>query len=124
MNIFQLTLKNFATIGIDPNLVLQPYPFNEKIFLGFLILGSGVICNFMYIFYEAKTYTEYTRTIYMCSLELLIIFTLTIIIFKVKMFFKLFNDDCQNLVNTSKYEIKYHHFHSKRSFSKMTPFQH
>lgn len=101
LKIFQLTLKNLATVGISPNLATQPYPLNGKIYLGILILGSGAICNVIYIFQEAKTFSEYSISIYMCSFTILIIFILTILILNVEKLCNLFDDDFENIVNTS-----------------------
>lgn len=98
--VFQLTQKYFATAGIVPNLAIQPYPLNGKISIGFLLLGSSLICNFKYTFYEARTFVEYTQSIYMCSIAALIIFALVIIILKVEKLFEFING-CEKLINTS-----------------------
>lgn len=103
MKILQLVQKNFATLGVSPNLSLQPYPFNTKIIIGFVTLSLSLSCNLVFAISEAKTFTEQTQSIYMVSLTVLIMFALTIIILKVNKLFCLI-DDCENLVNTSEYE--------------------
>lgn len=99
LKVFQVTLQNFAIAGITPNLLHQSYPLNGKISTGFLILGLSMICYFEYTFYEAKTFIEYTQTIYLGSLAALIIFALVIIVGKVKKLFE-FMDECEHLVNS------------------------
>lgn len=99
--IFQIVLKNFATIGIEPKLIAQPNPLNVRILMGFGFLGLSIICIFKYFFYEAKTFIEYTQTAYMGSAAVLLISALLILILNVESLFKLIND-CENLVNLSK----------------------
>lgn len=94
---FQEVLQNLAIAGINPMLSERPYPFNGKIFMGFLILGSSMICNFKYILCEANTFIEYTQNIFMGSLAVLIIFALVIIIRSADELFE-YIDDCGNLV--------------------------
>lgn len=100
MKILRLTLANFATIGVNRKLLLQPYPVNAKIFTGFLIIGAWFILNFVYIVFQAKTFAEYIQGTYIFSLAVLIILALVIIIFNVKKLFQLI-DFCENLINTS-----------------------
>lgn len=100
MKILQLTLKNFATIGVNPNLSLQPYPFNAKIFISVLILSSYLICNLVFLFYEAKTFTELIQSIYMSFCIASIIFCSAVIISNVNKLFQTINA-CENFVNTS-----------------------
>lgn len=99
LKIFQLVHKNFANIGISPDLAEQPYPFNGKIIMGSATLLLYVICSLMYLFDEAKTFTENTRTIYMCSLAAVIFFDLMILILNAKELFQLMNE-CVSIVNT------------------------
>lgn len=102
MKIFQSVQRNLATIGVSPKLSHQPYPFNTKIITNFLILESFVISNLAFEIFEAKTLTELTQSIYICSLGCLNTYVLSEIIVNVKKLFKLIND-CENIVNTSEY---------------------
>lgn len=95
--VFQMVQQKFAIAGITPSLSNQPYRFDGSISMGFLIVGLFMVCNFKYTFYEAKTFIEYTQTIYMGSLAALIIFALAIIILNVDKLFQFIND-CGNLV--------------------------
>lgn len=104
MKILELTQKNFATVGVTAHLAHQPYPINAKISIGFLILSSYFICNFVFAFCDAKTFTEYTQSIYVTSAVALIIFCAVVLVLNVKKLFKLIKD-CEIIVNTSEYEI-------------------
>lgn len=104
MKILQLTLKNIATIGVNPNLSLQPFPFNAKIFFAFLILSSYLICNLVFLFYESKTFTERIQSIYMSSGIASAIFCWVILIFNVNKLFETINA-CENLINTGEYRF-------------------
>lgn len=112
LKIFQLNQKNFAAIGLNSAVVAQQYAFNEKLLLGILILIFSGTCNLMYTVCEAKTFSEYTQSIYMCSLTTLISLVLLIVIFNVKKLFGFVND-CENFANTSESEkSKFNTFHS------------
>lgn len=100
IKVFQLTQKNFSTAGITANLVTNSYPLNAKILLGFLILGSAIVCNFKYTFYEAKTFIEYTQSVYMGSMATIIILVLLILINHVKKLFEFING-IESVANTS-----------------------
>lgn len=100
MKVFQITQKNFASTGIGPKLINQSYPFNARILIGLFILSLGMTFSFVYTVYEAKSFAEYTQTIYICSATVIIFLALLILISKVKSLFRLTNG-CDKLVNTS-----------------------
>lgn len=102
--IFQIVLKNFAAVGIEPNLVVQPYPINGRILMGFCILGSYMICNFKHTF-VAKTFVEYTQTAYMGSAAFVLFFVIWILLLNVKKMFKLIND-AESIANLSVYTVQ------------------
>lgn len=100
IKIFQLSQKYFAAAGIGPELAAQAYPLNGTILLGFVILGSAFVCLLVYIFVEAEKFSEYTQSIYLCSLVALINVILLVIIFNVDNFFHTIIDH-EEIVNTS-----------------------
>lgn len=100
MKVFQIIQKNFATIGISPNLATPAHPFNGRIFVGLFILGSSIICNLIHMFYTAKSFADYTKSIIINSDTTLIIFALLIIVFNSEKLFKFINA-CNDAVNTS-----------------------
>lgn len=104
IEILQLTRKNFAVVGITPDLVDQPHPLNEKILLGFLLLTCSIICNLMYTVCEAKTFIEYTQSIYMFSIAALVTLVLMTILSNVTNLFN-FTYGLESLVNTSKQQM-------------------
>lgn len=98
---FETIQKNLASVGITPALASQSYPFNATIFYGFLKLGSAVYCTSIFIIFDAETFVEYTQSIYVDSLAMLIIFALLIVILKVERLFKYISGN--DLVNTSEF---------------------
>lgn len=65
---FQNVRKKFEILGLGPDLAMQPYPFNRRLCMGFLLLGFINTFQLMYIFNEAETFAEYTQSIYFCSI--------------------------------------------------------
>lgn len=102
--VFECILLNFATVGIEPSIVAQPYPINVRILMGFGILGAYMFCNFKYTFYEAKTFIEYSQTTYIGSGALLIAIYLLVIVLKIEKLFKFIND-CEHIVNLGEYNV-------------------
>lgn len=102
LKVFQTTQKNFAMMGISRKLATQAYPLNVRILMGFLILYSLAIFNLIYTIYYAKTFAEYTQSVYVFSLGALIILALFIVILKVNKLFELI-DNCNSIVNMSTY---------------------
>lgn len=101
IQILELTQKNFAAIGIAPDLVHQSYPFNRKIFWGFLVLILSLSCNSMYAFREAKTFSEYTQSTHMLSMAVLFALILVVLLLSATQLFNII-DGLENLANTSK----------------------
>lgn len=103
MKVFQAIQSNFAIVGINPIVAKQPYPFNVKIVLGILLLGSAIVCNLLYVIDDAETFAEYTQTIYICSVSCLILSALIITILKMKKVFEFINytDELTNTRNAT-----------------------
>lgn len=99
--VFPILLKNFATLGISPNLATQAYRLNGRIFMGFLVLGSLIYCTFVFVMYDANAFVEYVQAVYACSFGTLILLSLAIAILKVEKIFELIND-FDSLINISK----------------------
>lgn len=103
IKIFQKIQKNLYKIGIDSNSATQLNPFNAKNLMGLLSLGLGIIGSIMYIIIEAKTFIEFTESIFECTAFIQIILNLMIMIFYLSELFKAINN-CECLANTSKSE--------------------
>lgn len=101
MEILQATQKSLDTLGISKNLVIQPYPFNGRAVAGLLVLLTGLTGCLTFTFYGAKTFPEYTQSIYMAAAIALINFSLLIFVLNAKKCLKLI-DDTEAIANTSK----------------------
>lgn len=104
---FKIARKYYAIMGVTSALAERPYPFNGRILCGFLALGSCIFSTSVFVIYEAETFVEYTQAIYICSIAVQHIFTVLIIILRVKNLFALING-CENLTNTSEFEMSQH----------------
>lgn len=102
IKIFQTVREYFAIIGINRVLVDQPYPFNRRIFLGFLMFGLAITSLFTFIISQAKTFWEFAQSIYTCSAVILGICCLFILVFRVHILFK-FIASFENVINTSEW---------------------
>lgn len=103
---FNTIRKNFAMVGYSPTLVTQSYPFNWKIFIGFLLLISNITFVCVFIFNDAETFFEYTQSIYIASVVGLFIFIFVILILKVEKFFEWINRS-DRMVNTGKWRFNF-----------------
>lgn len=105
MKIFQMSQKYFTILGISPNLIVQPYPFNRRISIGFLMLGLVLICNYVFIIYGAKTFLDFSQSIYIGSALAVGSLALAVLVFRVKILFE-FIVNFENAINTSKWTPK------------------
>lgn len=101
--VFETTMRNLAVLGISPILATQAYPFNVRIFIGFLILGSSISSSTVYIIYDAKTFLDYTQAIFAGSFATMFILFLLIVIHRVEILFDFFKR-CDAFIKTSKSE--------------------
>lgn len=98
---YGMSQKYFATAGITASLTKQSCPLNGEILLGFLLLGSGIYSSIVFIAFDAKTFAEYTQSVYMGSLLTFISSIVLALISETKEVFDAI-DGCDNLVHTSK----------------------
>lgn len=105
IKILQTIQKKFAIVGIYLDVVSQPYLYNGRIMMGYFIMGSATVSNFVYIFYEAKSFGEYTRSSFFCAACIYVSIVLTILTQKVKKIVEIINE-IENLANTSKYILR------------------
>lgn len=104
MKIMQLLQTNLATAGITLDLLIQPYPLNAKILMGFSILCISIICLSEPFFNEEKTSFDYVESNCAGSYVIFIISILLFLILKVKQLFGLISD-CECIANSSEYKI-------------------
>lgn len=101
LKIFRVIQKNLSAVGIDSNSGNQFRRFNEKNIMGLLKLSICIAGSLMYIFNEAKTFLEYTQSIYMCSTFIIVTLILIVLIFNLNELSKNIQD-CERIANTSK----------------------
>lgn len=88
MKLFQTVQRNFAALGIRTN---QP-KFNKNLAKSCFIYYFSFFMSIRFLFFEAKTFLEYTSSIYLTT-ALLVIFTyFTIFILKLEKFFELIDN--------------------------------
>lgn len=104
IRIFQVIQKNMAAAGISPKLLIQSYPLNGKIFIGFVILGFDFTSFCVYLFNYAQTLGDGMQSIFICSVTIYVSTMLTIIILNVKKLFNLIYE-CEDFANISKWEL-------------------
>lgn len=99
LKIFLAIHKNLASLGIAPMNSTTRFP-NAKISIDLLTLGLSTICASMYILIEAKTFLEFTQSIYLFSGTILVALIFLVVLFNLSEMFEII-DDCECLVNTS-----------------------
>lgn len=87
---FQLTKKYLAILGVSSNLMVQRYPINRNILVGYFILSVAIICNFAFVIFQNKTFWELTQSIYFTSDALVCTLGLTILVFRTNKLFESF----------------------------------
>lgn len=100
VTILQTTQKNLAMLGIIPKLVTQSCPLSGKILSGFLLLSTSSAFVCVYIINDAKTFIDYTQSVYIASVGILLFFEMLILILKVEELYKFVNR-CNGIINTS-----------------------
>lgn len=98
MKLFSLIRKNFDILGIC--LDQSNHRFNTKIFFISFSYGLTCVSYFLFLFYEANTFWEYTNNIYATSTAILIVTCFLIIIYQITNVFELI-ENCENFVNKS-----------------------
>lgn len=83
MKVFQTIQKQFAILGISsPRPPIQKYPFNERIYFGFLLFGCSTVSKFVYIFHVASGFIEYVECVSVISGSIIIIVCFGAIVFR------------------------------------------
>lgn len=100
VRIFQAAQPYFAILGFDSALANQQYAFNWRIFFGFLLSGVATILFLMFIIIEAKTFWEFSQTIYFYFVMFIEFITLIVLVFQAQKIFN-FIANFENVINTS-----------------------
>lgn len=98
MKIFHTIQKAFGILGFSSNQSLHRYPFNGRIWMGFVVFGICLISYLYYLFNIANTFMEYTQSVYVTGAVILIGSSYIIILIKMKKLFQ-FIDFVEDLPN-------------------------
>lgn len=98
MTLFSLTRKNFEYLGIF--LCQSEYPFNKRISIAILSYSLSCALYCLFFFYEAKTFWEYTSSIYSSAITIFIVACFITIIFRIRKIIE-FIDNCEKIVYKS-----------------------
>lgn len=96
MALFRLIRKNFESLGIS--LHQSKHRFNTKIVFISFSHCLNCVSYFLFLFYEANTFWDYTNNIYAFSTAILIVTCFTIVIFQMRNLFELI-DICEKFVD-------------------------
>lgn len=88
MKLFNTFKANYAILGITAYQSLQPYPFNIKILMTFLMFSLSTTSHLVYTFYVANTFTEYTECITTTSGSFIISLCFATMVFKMTTLFE------------------------------------
>lgn len=99
IKIFQRSQKYFETLGINPGLMIQLFPFNQKIVFKYLVYGCQLASNVAFALHEVKSFWEYIQSIFLCSISIFAATILSILIFRVDILFQ-YIASFENIVNT------------------------
>lgn len=107
MKIFRTYKKNYAILGIElSNQSTQKYPFNPRVFFGFLSFGCAIIFEFVYIFHVANAFMEYVVAICTTSGTIIMLVCFAAIVFKRNLLFDAI-DITEKLIDTSEYNFEF-----------------
>lgn len=101
IKIFQTIQEKLAEFGISRDSVSQSHPCNGRISMGYFLLVTASVSNFVYMLHGAQSFEEYTQSSFYCSLCITIGCMLTMLILKAKKLFEMITN-FENIVNASK----------------------
>lgn len=99
MKIFQTVQKNLAILGISSMQSNQAF-YNRKYLLYLLLSGSLIIMNCVFLIYVAKSFKEYTDSIYITSVSIALFISLSFLIRRMRNLFE-FIDNLEKIVDDS-----------------------
>lgn len=99
MKIFRTLQRQYAILGVYPS--AQKYPFNARVFFGFLLLGCVSVSQFVYIFLVADGFMEYMECVCSTFTTFIIIVCLAAVISRKTTLFESI-DDIEQYIDTSK----------------------
>lgn len=97
MKLFEIVRRNFAILGISPH----KHPFNRNSLETFFICGLSCILCGVFLICNANTFREYTESIYMTTMQMVIASIFTIVVVKTSKLFQ-FVDDFEKYIENRK----------------------
>lgn len=102
MKILQTVQMNLETLGISSIQSAQAF-YNGKALLYLLLCGSLIIMNCVFLIDVAKSFEEYTDSIYIASVSVAVFFSLLFLISRMASLFELI-DNLEKIVDESEYQ--------------------
>lgn len=100
MEVFKLCRKYLMTVGINEHQLSSRHPFNTRNTISLIVSVLCVTSNAIYLLQVAKTFEEYTNTVYALSTAAVCTATYTVAILKMAKFLGIL--DCfQNIIDKS-----------------------
>lgn len=101
MTFHQIAQQNFVAFGIGPYDPVKKKYYNGYIFLYLFLCVLGITLTGVFVFFEAKTFQEYTEGIYIFAACILSPIAVGSIALHVKIFFE-YLERCENVFDASK----------------------
>lgn len=88
MKSFQSAVEYLASLGITQSQAMQSNPFNVKNIVHMLLFGiTAYLCG-AFLIYTANSFKDYTESIYISSVTMLVFVVFVILIWKMENVFK------------------------------------
>lgn len=101
MNIFKLVQTYYLALGIGPsNHLIRELPFNRKILSGFLLFGSVLASQCVYMYRVANVFTEYVNCICSMSASIIVIVCFASVAFQKTLLFEMIKN-IEKLIDAS-----------------------
>lgn len=114
MKLYRLVRQNFAVLGIIPVQSAQPNPFNQKLWISWLVFGFSSILFYVSLFYNNRNFQEYIEILNMVMVATSLFASLVNTVLQRKILFKHMKN-CERIINKSKY-IFFNGFFYPRSY--------
>lgn len=98
MKILRQVQSYLAVYGIGSH----QQPFNARNWLAIFVFGIGVVLNSVHLFYEVKTFQEYTESIFSTISSIAAISNFIYIVSKMRHLYECF-DDAEKTINDSEF---------------------
>lgn len=101
MKFFTTALENFAFLGIEWDESSQKYTFNRKNIIPQIVCVHCITLTLLFLIYDAKSFVEYTETLFILSTAFLCGIVYISVYIKVNVLHNFF-ESCNSVANMSK----------------------